>query len=177
MARIEAGALPVDIEDVEVTTVTAEVIDMLQPLAAERQVSLDLATSAVTVRADRRRLRQALINLVTNGVRYNQSLGSVHVSALREGPRVVITVRDSGRGIPPERLQRLFVPFDRLDAEDGPEPGVGLGLVLARGLIEAMDGQVEVASLVGEGTSVRFSLPADEPSPLTFPHDPGPITD
>ncbi|MGH9124991.1 MAG: ATP-binding protein [Acidimicrobiales bacterium] len=163
VARLEAGGPPVDIEDVEVTTVTTEVIDMLQPLAADRKISLGQDPSGVSVRADRRRLRQALINLVTNGVRYNQAAGLVQVSALREGSRVVITVRDSGRGIPPERLQRLFVPFDRLDAEDGPEPGVGLGLVLARGLIEAMDGQLEVDSVVNEGTSVRFSLPAADP--------------
>ncbi|MBW0114163.1 GAF domain-containing sensor histidine kinase [Pseudonocardia abyssalis] len=155
IAAIEAGALPLHPVDVDVAGLVGEVVDLLGPLADERGVVLDACAPCGTVRADPRRLRQVLINLVTNGVRYNHAGGRVRVRA----GAGTIRVADSGPGIPEEFLERLFVPFDRLGADVGPEPGAGLGMVLARGLTEAMGGQLTVDSAPGSGTTVLVRLP------------------
>ncbi|MFB9384374.1 ATP-binding protein [Pseudonocardia petroleophila] len=155
IAAIEAGALPLHPVDVDVAGLVGEVVDLLGPLADDRGVELVACAPCGTVRADPRRLRQVLINLVTNGVRYNHAGGRVRVRA----GAGTIRVADSGPGIPEEHMERLFVPFDRLGADVGPEPGAGLGMVLARGLTEAMGGQLTVDSAPGSGTTVLVRLP------------------
>ena len=125
IAKIEAGALPLQLTDLDVATVIQDALDLVSPLAAERGVILRPGPAAGTVRADERRLRQVLINLVTNAVRYNRPAGTVEVGAV-PGDRVVsIDVTDTGPGIPAGQLGRLFVAFDRLSAEHGHEQGAG----------------------------------------------------
>jgi PAS domain S-box-containing protein len=166
IAKIEADALPVRVEPVELCGLLDEVLALLAPLAAERNVTLRPpgCPGGCAVQADRRRLRQVLINLVTNGVRYNRGGGWVEVAALDSGPSTVsVTVRDSGRGIPAEKMSRLFTPFDRLGAECSAEPGAGLGLVVALALTEAMHGTLEIRAAAEAGTSAEITLPAAEP--------------
>ena len=166
IAKIEADALPVRVEPVELCGLLDEVLALLAPLAAERNVILRPpgCTGQSAVRADRRRLRQVLINLVTNGVRYNRAGGWVEVAALDSGPSTVtVAVRDSGRGIPAEKMSRLFTPFDRLGAECSAEPGAGLGLVVALALTEAMHGTLDIRAAAEAGTSAEITLPAAEP--------------
>jgi len=103
-------------------------------------------------------VRQVLINLVTNAIRYNRADGAVFVGWTVGQGRVRITVRDTGPGILAEHLDRLFVPFDRLGRDS--DGGVGLGLPLARGLTEAMGGSLDVQSQASEGTTVTVCLPA-----------------
>jgi PAS domain S-box-containing protein len=165
IAKIEAGALPLRIEDVELERVGGEVLDLLTPLADEREVELRRGPMAGIVRADCRRLRQVLINLVTNGIRYNQAGGWVRLTAEADGPGVTVAVRDSGRGIPDELLDRLFTPFDRLGSDGYSEPGAGLGLVLARGLTEAMGGQLRIRTVAGAGTTAAVVLPGTAADP------------
>lgn len=164
VSRIEAGSLPVDRAEVGVGRLLHEVRDLLVPLAAGRVdvvVAPDGEDAAVRVVADERRLRQVLINLVTNAIRYNRPGGSVTLSAAPCGPdRVALRVEDTGRGIPDDLRERLFVPYDRLGAQIGTDGGVGLGLSLARGLTEAMAGRLEVDSTVDVGTTVTVTLPA-----------------
>jgi PAS domain S-box-containing protein len=161
IAKIEASALPVRIEPLDPAAITAEVLDLLAPLAQERDVATrrDCAPSTAVL-GDRRRLRQVLINIVTNGIRYNRPGGWVRVTTTAEGPDVVIAVGDSGQGIPAEKLGRLFTPFDRLGAETGGEAGAGLGLVLARALMTAMGGSLQIETATGVGTTVELRLPA-----------------
>ncbi|MGQ0574207.1 MAG: ATP-binding protein [Pseudonocardia sp.] len=161
IAKIEAGALPLHVADLDVATVLHEVVELLAPVAAERAVTVSADPVTCTVRADARRLRQILINLVTNGVRYNERGGRVRLAAEAADGSVVVRVTDSGPGIAPELVARLFVPFDRLGVEGG--PGVGLGLTLARGLTEAMGGRLTVDSTPGRGTTVAVTLPAAAP--------------
>ncbi len=159
IATIEAGALSLQITDVDLERVGGEVLDLLAPLADERDVELRRGPMAGIVRADCRRLRQVLINLVTNGIRYNHAGGWVRLTAEPDGADVTVAVRDSGRGIPDELLDRLFTPFDRLGAESYSEPGAGLGLVLARGLTEAMGGELRIRTVAGAGTTAAVVLP------------------
>lgn len=163
IAKIEADALPIRVEPVELCGLLDEVLALLAPLAAERNVILRPAVYAGrdAVRTDRRRLRQVLINLITNGVRYNCAGGWVEVGVKDSGASTVtVAVRDSGRGIPAEMMSRLFTPFDRLGAECSAEPGAGLGLVVARALTEAMGGTLEIRSAAEVGTTAEITLPA-----------------
>ena len=166
LARVEAGAMPIRLDGVDLASVVVDVLDLLQPLADERLVVLTGRGETPPVRADPRRLQQVLLNLVGNAIRYNMRGGMVLVSwrvagAAEDPPfgGVQLTVADTGPGIPPDRLARLFVPFERLGADDGGEPGAGLGMGLARGLVEAMGGTMQVDSEVGAGTTVTLRLP------------------
>jgi PAS domain S-box-containing protein len=159
IARIEAGALSVHPEEVELSELASSVLDLLTPLADERGVVLQRVRTAATASVDRTRLRQVLINLVTNGIRYTPRGGWVRVGVQSSRGTVAVAVQDSGPGIPADRLERLFVPFDRLGAE-GVGDGVGLGMALARGLTEAMGGRLLVRSEVGQGTTVAVVFPA-----------------
>ena len=162
IAKIEADALPIRLEPVELSGLIDEVLALLAPLAAEHAVTLRSAVPAGrdAVLADRRRLRQVLINLVTNGVRYNRAGGWVEVGAAESGrSAVTVAVRDSGRGIPAAMMSRLFTPFDRLGGERSAEPGAGLGLVVARALTQAMGGALEIRSAAEAGTTAEITLP------------------
>lgn len=169
IAKIEADALPIRVETVELCGLRDEVFALLAPLADGHEVTLRPAGPAHadpgTVQADRRRLRQVLINLVTNGVRYNRPGGWVEIGAGSADPEafrtatVTVAVRDSGHGIPAEMVDRLFTPFDRLGAERSAEPGAGLGLVVARALTRAMGGTLAIRSAAA-GTTVEVTLPA-----------------
>ena len=165
LARVEAGAMPIDVTEFDVQPVVAEAVDLIQPLAAKRGVSVDHGGQTALVRSDRRRLRQVVLNLLANAVRFSPPHSAVRVLTELAGGDVCIHVTDQGPGIPPELLARLFVPFDRLGADAGREGGAGLGLVLARRLTEAMDGTLELSSVVGTGTHVTVRLAAATPPP------------
>ena len=160
VARIEARALPLAPHAVALSPLVHEVLAMVKPLATAERVALHTAPAPpdVDIYADDRRVRQVLLNLVTNAIRYNRAGGSVVVGWTSDGGQVSITVRDTGPGIAVEHLDRLFTPFDRLGRDS--DEGVGLGLPLARGLTEAMGGRLVVASEVGVGTTLSVVLPA-----------------
>ena len=163
VARIEASALPLTLTDVPVSPLVADVLAMVAPLAAAERVTLDMTAPGIVpvrVRADERRAKQVLLNLVTNAIRYNHPGGTVVAGWAVDGAQATITVRDTGPGIAAEHLARLFTPFDRLGHDS--EEGIGLGLPLARGLTEAMGGTLDVRSEVGAGTTVTVVLPLAE---------------
>lgn len=157
VARIEARALPLHPVDIDVPAVVAEVLSLLEPLADAEGVHLRDESGPAALHGDERRLKQILLNLAGNAVRYNRTGGTVVLTTRTEAAAVVITVADTGRGIAPEHLDRLFTPFDRLGADSG--EGVGLGLPLAKGLAEAMGGGLAVESTPGRGTTVEVTLP------------------
>jgi signal transduction histidine kinase len=163
IGRIDAGELALSVEPVGVGDVLAEAVDLIEPLAAERslEVSLDPGASGLHVMADRQRLKQALLNLLSNAVKYNLQGGTVTIGcAQRADGRLRIEVADTGAGIAPENLGRLFVPFDRLGADqEGTEEGTGLGLALSKRLVELMGGTMGVASEVGVGSTFWLELP------------------
>lgn len=167
LSRLEAGALPLALEPVLVRDVVVEVFGLLSPAADRREVDLAMALPDDVVLADRRRLRQVLLNLVGNSIRHGGVGGDVAVRSAPGGEGwVVVTVDDDGPGIPPELRARVFTPFavasgpGRAAGEtaDG-EGSIGLGLGLAHGLVEAMGGELTVASSSPAGTSVLLRLP------------------
>jgi PAS domain S-box-containing protein len=164
IARIEAGTAGiVSLEEVDLDEVVGEVLRMIQPLADQAGVRLQAPQPGIpgwTVRADLQRLKQVLLNLLSNGIKYNRQGGTVAVTyATTAGMRLLISVTDTGPGIAPEKMHRLFAPFDRLEAEQKGVEGTGLGLTLSKGLVEAMQGQMGVESTVGKGSTFWVELP------------------
>ena len=169
IARIEAGKVSISLEPVLAIDVVGSALDLVRPQAAAQAVSLTSAVpDALYLRADRQRLQQVLLNLLSNGVKYNRPGGRVTVSAPGAAAgRARIAVADTGSGIAAEMLPRLFVPFDRLGADAVGIEGTGLGLALSKRLVEAMEGALLVDSRVGEGTTFIIDLPgADVPAPV-----------
>ena len=160
LARVEAGAMPIELQDVKVNDEIAASLDLIEPLAARRGLQVGCAGPPITVRADRRRLRQVIINLLSNAVRFSAPGTRIRVYTQGDDDVGRIHVVDQGAGIPEELMARVFVPFDRLGAEAGREGGAGLGLVLARRLSEAMGATLELSSVVGVGTHVVVTLTA-----------------
>jgi signal transduction histidine kinase/ActR/RegA family two-component response regulator len=162
ISKIEVGALSLSPEPVWLPDVLDEQQALMMPMAAERGVTIAVrATSAMTghVMADRQRLKQVLLNLLSNAVKYNRVGGQVWVDCREAGPgRLRIDVIDTGFGIPPENLDRLFVPFDRLGAERSGVEGTGIGLTLTRRLVQEMGGALTVRSVLGEGSTFSVEL-------------------
>jgi CheY-like chemotaxis protein len=141
----------------------------MRPLAGDRSMNLCVdkkVENDLHVLADRQRLKQVLLNLLTNAVKYTAVGGRVTVSIENlNSTRTRLVVTDTGAGIAQEKLARLFTPFDRLDVEQSGVEGTGLGLALCQRLMLAMGGDIGVHSVIGEGTSFWIDLPAVE-SPL-----------
>ena len=189
MARIESGRLTVSPEPVEIFGVILETIDIVRHLAEENQITLesDAATSKrLYVKADHQRLKQVLLNLINNAVKYNHKSGSVKIectirkpeenssgtdsSPLHVGERVGvsnenqirISVVDTGKGIAQEYREKLFNPFERIGAERTETEGTGLGLAISKKLIEAMGGKINYESDFGKGSTFWIELPQTE---------------
>jgi signal transduction histidine kinase len=173
VARLDAGRLELSLEAIDLRELLPETIALLQPLAAKRNIQVTVIaaeTPAYTVLADRQRLRQVLLNMVSNAIKYNRAGGSVTIASEEVEPRKMrIVVSDTGAGISAADLQRLFVPFERLDAGRTDIQGAGLGLALSKGLVEAMGGSIDVKSTLGQGTSfsVQLAMSAAQPAEQT----------
>lgn len=160
-ARVESGELTLSVEPVTVGPLIQETVQLFLPLATDRSVAIrhERTDQPLTVYADQQRLRQVLVNLMSNAVKYNRYGGTITVTCQAEGAnRVGITVADTGPGLTSDDLQRLFVPFDRLGHEESGVEGTGIGLPLAKALTEAMGGQLSVTSILGEGSVFTIAL-------------------
>jgi PAS domain S-box-containing protein len=171
ISRIESGNLSLSPEPVDVLEVVKDTVDLIRPLAAEREITVQAPSPADpsrTVRADRQRLKQVLLNLASNAVKYNRHGGTIRVAcqATPEG-RVAILVQDTGPGLSAEKLARMFTPFDRLGAEQTEVQGTGMGLALSKGLMEAMDGALHAESVEGQGSTFTIELPESSHSLLS----------
>jgi protein-histidine pros-kinase len=165
ISRIEAGRLSLSSEPVSVDDVLREALDLVRPLAQEHDIKVDVEPrqEKLHVLADRQRIRQVLLNLLTNAVKYNREAGSVTLACEPVTPGTLrISVSDTGPGIANDKLSRVFTPFDRLDAEQGDVEGTGLGLALSKGLVEAMGGSIGVDSTPGVGSTFWIDLPQTE---------------
>jgi signal transduction histidine kinase len=147
---------------VDVGEEIAHAVALCRPLAAERSltVQVELPDQPLATLADPRRLKQILLNLISNAIKYNRPGGRLTLRADTDADQQVrIEVIDTGRGMTADELDRLFVPFERLDAARRGIDGNGLGLAVSRGLAEAMGGTIAVASTPGEGTVFTLRLP------------------
>lgn len=167
-ARLDAGTFSVESLPVDLGTVIGRTLDLLEPQARATGVALewDGGRAVPEVRGDAARVGQVLSNLVGNGIRHASRGGEVKVRAEPAGPDVLVTVSDTGDGIAPERLEHLFDRFWQADREDGrPRDGAGLGLWIARGIVEAHGGRIRAESEPGAGTRFYFTLPRSGGTP------------
>ncbi|NOR51271.1 MAG: PAS domain S-box protein [Gammaproteobacteria bacterium] len=163
LAKIESGHIDLSLEPVEVCPVIHDCLSLVSPLAEQRGVKIiHKGSEGTTVRADRTRLKQVLLNLLSNAIKYNREGGSVTIDMQpKDENRLLIRVTDTGPGIPAERLEELFLPFNRLDAEGGNIEGTGIGLTITRRIIELMGGSVDLESEVGVGSRFWIELPLE----------------
>jgi signal transduction histidine kinase/CheY-like chemotaxis protein len=155
LAGIESGQVSLSKESVSLSELMEECQSMMRPQAQQRgiRVTFPQFDKPVYVSADRTRLKQIIINLVSNAIKYNREQGTVVVECLvSDLGRVRISVKDTGEGLPAEKVAQLFQPFNRLGQEDGSVAGTGIGLVVTKRLAELMDGGLGVESTVGVGS-------------------------
>ena len=175
ISRVEAGGLTLSPEPVSLIEVVNESLNLLAPLAARRNIRLECeppAVPPVCVLADRQRLGQVLVNLLSNAVKYSRAGDSVSVSATAAGARVCVRVADTGPGLTPDKVARLFTPFDRLGAEATGVEGTGLGLSLSKRLVEAMDGTMGVRASRDAAAPSGSSCRPRRPRPWATPRRP-----
>jgi len=162
LALIESGRLTLSNEPVSLAEVLAECRAMIEPQARQRGIDMSFPSfgAPVFVKADRTRIKQVLINLLFNAVKYNRPEGAVSVDFAAAGSHSIrLSVRDTGVGLSPEQLAQLFQPFNRLGKEAGTEEGTGIGLVVTKRLVELMGGNIGVTSTEGAGSIFWIELP------------------
>ena len=168
LARADEGTAPLHREPVDLRTILEEARETGELLAEEAGVTMEVATPAepVIVPVDASRIRQLILNLLTNAVKYTPAGGSVRMQLGRADGRVTVTVADTGIGIAPGDLPHIFDRFWRADAartRTGERPGAGLGLAICKWIAEAHGGRIDVVSRPGRGTTFTVTLPRDTP--------------
>jgi signal transduction histidine kinase/ActR/RegA family two-component response regulator len=156
ISRIEAGNMTLSMEPIPVNDAVDEAVSLIRPIAHRRGITLSVSPATngnAHVLADRQRLKQVMLNLLGNAVKYNRQGGNVAISAEENASSLRICVKDEGFGISEKKMEKLFEPFDRLGAETSAVEGTGLGLALSKGLVELMGGRIGVESVPEEGST------------------------
>jgi PAS domain S-box-containing protein len=178
IARIESGRLTLTPEPIDLRDFLSLALDLIRPLAQRHEITLIVEPSDATpphrIMGDRQRLQQVMLNLLSNAVKYNRPMGRVTVGYRDDGPCIRISVTDTGSGIEPEKMARLFLPFERLGAESTDVGGTGIGLALSRGIVTALHGELNVESVVGEGSTFWVALPRTDGAPSVAVAAPSP---
>ncbi len=165
LAKIEAGKVELDIRDLSLKTIVDNALNLTRSMADARTIKVhsDIDDPTLGVRADQTRLRQVLLNLISNGIKYNREGGSLSLSLEQPSDeRLRIRVSDTGEGLDQAQRDRLFQPFERLGQEHQSTEGTGIGLVITRSLVEMMGGRIGVESEPGVGSTFWIELPRGE---------------
>jgi len=160
LARLDAGQEPMRREPFDLARIARESIELVRPLASERQIDIQSDLRAVHCVGDAERIGQVLTNLLTNAIQYNRERGRVTVSTRADNGAAWLTVGDTGNGIPAEALPHIFERFYRADeSRSGARGGTGLGLAICRAIVDAHSGRLEVSTTPGEGSAFTVKLP------------------
>ena len=168
ISRIESGRLSLSLEPVQLSSLIPEMTDVIRPQLSARQINIELVDSPdnfLFVKTDRQRLKQVMLNLLNNAIKYNQDGGSIRINVQqqiteeRKPEMVRISITDTGIGIPEEFIPKLFTPFERIGADKTTIEGTGLGLSVVKKLMDAMGGNLGVESTPGLGSTFWVELP------------------
>ena len=162
LARLESGRIRFTREPIDLAGLVRESLEVIRPQAEADHIRLETTLDPIPgpVYGDRNRLKQVVLNLLTNAIKYNQKGGLVRVSVSAGASQSVLSVSDTGRGIPPDSLPRVFERFYRVPDQEGATAGTGLGLAIAKRIVESNRGTIEVTSEVGQGTTFTVRLPS-----------------
>ncbi len=160
LARADADAVVFDKQNVRLDRIVEDACKLLEPLAAERRITVSMQLQPVSASVDRERFADVVSNLVGNAIQYNRDGGRVDVRLREHGEQATLEVADTGAGIPPAELPHIFERFYRVDkARSRAVGGSGLGLAIVRWIVEAHGGMISVKSELGIGTTFAVSLP------------------
>ncbi len=160
LAHIDGGRFELNRSEFDLGSLAGECIELLQPLARERGINIESQLQQVMVNGDSDRLAQVLTNLLTNAVRYNRDGGTVTLSIRQDDRATVVSVADTGLGIPADDLPNIFDRFYRVDkVRSRADGGSGLGLSICRTIVEAHEGAITATSKLGSGTCLEIRLP------------------
>lgn len=164
LAKVESGRIDLSIEPVALDQLLQECQSLMSTIAERHRISLRVAcVDDFMVRADRTRLKQVLLNLLSNAIKYNREAGRVEVEFIEiEQTRLRILIKDTGFGIPPDKLDGLFQPFNRLGAEGSEIEGTGIGLTITKRIVEMMGGQIGFDSELNVGSCFWIELPREQ---------------
>jgi signal transduction histidine kinase/ActR/RegA family two-component response regulator len=167
LSNLESGELRLQPQPLDLGALVEQTLPLVEPLAAQQEVRLSFAPGGGTAVADPKRMRQVLINLFSNAIKYNRRGGEVLIETRADGENVHLSVRDTGRGLRPDQLAHLFEPFNRLGIEYEGIEGTGIGLTIVKALVEGMGGSIAVSSKARRGTVFEVTLPASAAAPAT----------
>ncbi|NIM95723.1 MAG: GAF domain-containing protein [Anaerolineales bacterium] len=165
LTRLETGRTRFHREPVHLGGLVEECLEVIRPQATQENIKLQVSMnrSITPVLGDRNRLKQVLLNLLTNAVKFTNSGGKVSISINREGMDILLSIQDTGHGIPEESLPRIFDRFYRVPEQEGVVSGTGLGLAIAKSIVESHGGQIYVDSTLGKGSTFTLRLPTTNP--------------
>lgn len=177
LSNIESGRMALKIETVPLKHLLEETMGLVETMAIEKGITIDQNISSIgdlTVSGDRTRLKQVFLNLLTNAIKYNQNQGSVNIGVESiDKHQLRVFIEDTGLGIPPDKLEAIFEPFQRLELGPAPVPGTGMGLSIVQNLLSLMEGTIEVSSDGEKGSrfivSLRRSITEDVAIPRSTP--------
>jgi len=160
-AKLDAGREELQLRDIAAGHVLREVVEVVEPLAVERELDLRLRVDpdAGSLRTDPGKLRQALVNLAANAIKFTDAGGVIDLEAEPVDSSIRFVVRDTGRGIEPEHLEQIFQPFWQVRTEDSAAGGTGLGLSVVRRLAALLGGRVSVESMPSRGSTFTVTIP------------------
>jgi signal transduction histidine kinase len=164
LARLESGRTRLETSVFNLNELLLESVDVVRNQAADRHVTISITCDpALQLEADRGKIKQVLLNLLTNGIKYNKEQGAIFITVTPPNGQdgmVRVEVRDTGRGISPENQKHMFEKFYRVADTAGYTQGTGLGLVIAKRIVEAHGGEMGMESELGVGTVFHFTVPA-----------------
>ena len=160
ISRLESKTFSLNIMDVDLKDLIGNVLKLLEPSALLKGVKISLSGEDIKVRGDRERLTEAFINIIDNAIKYNRNRGSVVIKTGSKEGRAIISVEDTGIGIPESEKERIFDRFFRVDTSRSVVAGSGLGLSIVKAIINAHSGSIEVESEVGKGSIFKIFLPS-----------------
>ncbi|MBF2063126.1 MAG: response regulator [Calothrix sp. C42_A2020_038] len=169
--RIESGKVKMEKQICNLADLIAQAVNIMQPLADKAQVSLSITNLSINVWADPDRIIQTLTNLLSNAIKFSKPNSTVYLEAIPQESEVVLNVRDTGRGVPKDKLETIFERFQQVDASDSRrQDGTGLGLAICKSIVQQHDGRIWVESVVDEGSSFYFTLPISKLPTIEIQH-------
>jgi signal transduction histidine kinase len=158
-SSLEQGTLKKNMSNFNLKDLFEDIYNMFLPLASQKKLALSFAAGDVRIHADRIKIKQIVINLVSNAIKYTQN-GSVEFVAKFNKNELNIEIKDTGVGISDDKMHQLFIPFNRIEENSAIADGTGLGMFVVKGLVDLLDGKIDIDSKVGKGTTITASIPA-----------------